>query len=94
MSRNYYLYLTIDETLTHLINNKEDYITMHDIAVENERIIRILAPLKDFSMNEVTILIVHKAMPGRIDRITRDLFPISPYQLSFLDYFVNYWRYK
>lgn len=91
--RNYYLYLAIDETLSHLLNNKGDYIAMHDIAVENERLIRILSPLKDFSMDEVTILLIHKALPERIDRITRDLFPISPYQLSFLDYFLkNYER--
>jgi len=89
VSRNYYLYLAIDETLSHLVNNREEYITMQDIAVENERIIRVLSPLKDFSMDDITILIVHKALPLRIDRITRDLFPISPYQLSFLDYFIR-----
>jgi aspartate aminotransferase len=89
VSRNYYLYLAIDETLSHLVNNREEYIKMQDIAVENENIIRILAPLKDFSMDDITILIVHKTLPLRIDRITRDLFPISPYQLSFLNYFIK-----
>ncbi len=86
---NYYLFLVVDETLSHLLKDEKEYITMHDIALESERTIRITSPLKDFSMDDVTVLLYHKALPQRIERIASELFPISPYQLSFLDYFLK-----
>jgi len=87
--RNYYLYLAVDETLSHLITNKEEYIPMHNIAIESERIIRISSPLKDFSMDEVTVLLFHEAIPQKIERTAKDLFQVSPYQLAYLDYFLK-----
>ncbi len=87
--RNYYLYIAVDETLSNLVSNEEEYITIRNIALESERVIQILSPLKDFSMDDVTVLIFHKTLPERIGRIAADLFPVSPYQLSFLDYFIK-----
>ncbi|MEA1913351.1 MAG: aminotransferase class I/II-fold pyridoxal phosphate-dependent enzyme [candidate division WOR-3 bacterium] len=89
LCRNYHLYIGVDETLSHLIREPENFVQMHNISLENERLIRINSLLKDFSMDDVTVMMFHTALPQRIELIARDLFPVSPYQLASLVYFLD-----
>ncbi|MCK4422254.1 aminotransferase class I/II-fold pyridoxal phosphate-dependent enzyme [candidate division WOR-3 bacterium] len=89
ISQNYHLYLITDETLSHLVMDDENYITVHKIAAQRERIIRLISPLKDFSLDDVTILFFHSALLQNIERIAQDLFTVSPFQLACIDYFLR-----
>lgn len=87
--RNYNMYLSVDETLEHLLEDRENYTFMRDIAFENERLIRIKSILKDFSLGEATIMTFHTALPEKLKTIAEELFPPSPAQLSTLKYFLS-----
>lgn len=88
ISRNYELFLAVDETLSHLIEDKKSTVFLKDISINNERVIRLNGFLKDLSLGDLTIIIFHETLSDKIEVIAKDLFPITPYELSLIDYFL------
>lgn len=89
ISRNHQLYLVVDESLSHLVPNPEGLLFMRDISFNNERLIRVNSYLRDFSLGDSTAVIFHNTLSEKIEVIARDLFPVTPYQLSLTDYFLE-----
>jgi aspartate aminotransferase len=89
ISRNYQLFLVVDETLGHLVKDTQNSIFLKDISLNNERVIRINNFFRDFSLGDLTMVIFHATLSAKIELIARDLFPITPYELSLVDYFIG-----
>jgi len=89
ISRNYELFLAVDETLSHLIEDTKGLVFLRDISLNNERVIRVNSFLRDLSLGDLTIIVFHATLSAKIDIIAKDLFPITPYELSLIDYFLE-----
>jgi aspartate aminotransferase len=89
ISRNYQLFLAVDETLSHLIKDTQNSVFLRDISLNNERVIRINNFFRDFSLGDLTMVIFHATLSAKIELIVRDLFPITPYELSLVDHFIE-----
>jgi len=89
LSRNYQLFLAVDETLNHLIPDTGNLIFLKDISLNNERVVRINSFLRDLSLGDLTIIAFHATLPSKIEVIAKDLFPVTPYDLSLIDYFLG-----
>jgi aspartate aminotransferase len=89
ISRNYQLFLIVEETLAHLIKDTQNLVFLRDISLNNERVIRINNFFRDFSLGDLTIIIFHATLSPKIELIARDLVPITPYELSTVDYFLE-----
>ena len=89
ISRNYQLFLAVDETLSHLVRDPKSLVFLKDISINNERVIRVNNFLRDFSLGDLTIVVYHETLSSKIETIASDLFPVTPYELSLIDYFLN-----
>jgi len=89
ISRNYELFLAVDETLSHLIKDTKGSVFLRDISLNNERVIRVNSFLRDLSLGDLTIIVFHDTLSTKIEVIAKDLFPITPYELSLIDYFLG-----
>jgi len=89
ISRNYELFLAVDETLSHLIKDTKGSVFLRDISLNNERVIRVNSFLRDLSLGDLTVIVFHATLSAKINIIARDLFPITPYELSLIDYFLE-----
>lgn len=89
ISRNYQLFLAVDESLSHLVKGTKGSIFLRDISTNNERVIRVNSLLRDFSMGDLTIIVFHETLSPKIELIASDLFPITPYDLSLIDNFLE-----
>lgn len=89
VAQNYHLYLVSDETLSSISVTDENYISMQDIALQSERIVKIFSPFENLSMGDLTVFVYHKALPGNIGLFSDELFPVSLYSLSALDYLIK-----
>ncbi len=89
ISRNYQLFLAVDESLSHLVKDPKGLIFLKDLSVNNERVIRVNNFLRDFSLGDSTIVVFHETLSSKIELIASDLFPITPYDLSLIDYFLE-----
>ena len=89
ISRNYQLFLAVDETLSHLVEDPKGLVFLKDISINNERVIRVNNFLRDFSLGDLTIVVYHETLSSKIETIVSDLFPVTPYELSLIDYFLN-----
>ncbi len=89
ISRNYQLFLAVDESLSHLVRNPKSYVFLRDLSVNNERVIRVNNFLRDFSLGDSTIIVFHETLSAKIELIASDLFPITPYDLSSIGYFLE-----
>ena len=89
ISRNYQLFLAVDESLSHLVRNRKAVVFLRDISINNERVIRIRSLLRDFSMGDFTVIIFHETLSSKIELIAGDLFPITPYNLALIDNFLE-----
>jgi aspartate aminotransferase len=88
ISRNYQLFLAVDESLSHLVKDPKSLVLLKDISINNERVIRLNNLLRDFSLGDLTVIIFHETLSSKIELIASDLFPITPYDLSLIDYFL------
>ncbi len=89
ISRNYQLFLAVDESLGHLLRDPKGLVFLRDISINNERVIRVNSFLRDFSMGDLTIIIFHETLSAKIELIAGDLFPITPYDISLIDNFLE-----
>ncbi len=89
ISRNYQLFLAVDESLSHLVKDTKNLVFLKDISVNNERVIRVNSLLRDFSMGDLTIIVFHETLSPKIELVASDLFPMTPYELSLIDNFLN-----
>jgi len=89
ISRNYQLFLAVDESLNHLVTNKAGAIFLKDISVNNERVIGINNFLRDFSLGDLTMVVFHETLSPKIELIANDLFKATPYDLASIDYFLE-----
>jgi aspartate aminotransferase len=89
LSRNYELFLAVDETLNHLIPDKRNLTFLKDISLNNERVVRLNSFLRDLSFGDLTVVSFHAALPSKIEVLAKDLFPITQYDLSLIDYFLG-----
>jgi aspartate aminotransferase len=89
ISRNYQLFLAVDESLSHLMRDTKGLVFLRDISVNNERVIRVNSFLRDFSMGDLTIIVFHETLSSKIELVANDLFPITPYDLSLFDNFLE-----
>ena len=89
LSRNYELFLAVDETLNHLIPDKRNLTFLKDISLNNERVVRLNSFLRDLSFGDLTVISFHAALPSKIEILAKDLFPITQYDLSLIDYFLG-----
>jgi aspartate aminotransferase len=89
ISRNYQLFLAVDESLSHLVRNPKGFVFLKDLSVNNERVIRLNNFLRDFSLGDSTIIVFHETLSSKIELIASDLFPVTPYDLSLIDYFLE-----
>jgi aspartate aminotransferase len=89
ISRNYQLFLIVEETLAHLIKDIQNLVFLRDISLNNERVIRINNFFRDFSLGDLTMIIFHATLSPKIELIAQDLFSITPYGLSMVDYFLD-----
>lgn len=89
ISRNYQLFLAVDESLRHLVKDPRGLVFLRDISENNERVIRLNSLLRDFSMGDTTIVIFHETLSSKIELIANDLFPITAYDLSLIDNFLE-----
>jgi aspartate aminotransferase len=88
ISRNYQLFLAVDESLSHLVRDPKSLVLLKDISINNERVIRLNNLLRDFSLGDLTVVVFHETLSSKIELIASDLFPITPYDLSLIDYFL------
>jgi aspartate aminotransferase len=88
ISRNYQLFLAVDESLSHLVKDPKSLVLLKDISINNERVIRLNNLLRDFSLGDLTVVVFHETLSSKIELIASDLFPITPYDLSLIDYFL------
>jgi len=89
ISRNYQLFLAVDESLSHLVRNPKSFVFLKDLSVNNERVIRVNNFLRDFSLGDSTIIIYHETLSSKIELIANDLFPVTLYDLSLIEYFLE-----
>jgi aspartate aminotransferase len=89
ISRNYQLFLAVDESLGHLVKDSKSLVLLKDISINNERVIRVNNFLRDFSLGDLTIIVFHETLSSKIELIASDLFPITSYDLSLIDYFIE-----
>ncbi|MEJ2568300.1 MAG: hypothetical protein P8Z50_05440 [candidate division WOR-3 bacterium] len=89
ISRNYQLFLTVDESLNHLVKNNGDAIFLKDISVNNERVIRVNNFLRDFSLGDATLIVLHETLSPKIELIADDLFPVTTYDFALFNYFLE-----
>lgn len=89
LSRNYQLFLAVDETLNHLISDTRNLTFLKDISLNNERVVRLNSFLRDLSLGDSTIVAFHATLPSKIEVIAKDLFPVTQYDLSLIDYFLG-----
>jgi aspartate aminotransferase len=89
ISRNYQLFLAVDESLSHLVRDPKNFVFLKDLSVNNERVIRVNNFLRDFSLGDSTIIIYHETLSSKIELIASDLFPVTLYDLSLIDYFLE-----
>ncbi len=89
ISRNYQLFLAVDESLSHLVKNTGDSIFLKDISVNNERVIRVNNFLRDFSLGDATLIVLHDTLSPKIELIADDLFPVTPYDFALINYFLE-----
>ncbi len=89
ISRNYQLFLALDESLAHLVKGTKDFVFLKDISINNERVIRINNFLRDFSLGDLTMVIFHETLSSKIELIANDLFKATSYDLALIDYFLE-----
>jgi len=89
ISRNYQLFLAVDESLGHLVKNTGGLVFLKDISVNNERVIRVNNFLRDFSLGDATLLVLHETLSPKIELIANDLFKATPYDLASINYFLE-----
>jgi aspartate aminotransferase len=89
ISRNYQLFLAVDESLNHLVENTGNLVLLKDISANNERVIRMNNFLRDFSLGDATLIVFHETLSPKIELIADDLFPVTPYDLASINYFLE-----
>jgi len=52
-------------------------------------VIRVNNFLRDFSLGDSTLIVFHETLSSKIELIAGDLFPVTPYDIALIDYFLD-----